>query len=57
MEDNEKERRDLMEAIRILLRTTEELKAGISPLIRDQEDVFKILKSHEEAITRLRISS
>lgn len=51
--NNEKERKDLMEAIRILLLSTEELKAAISPLIRDQKDVFKILRSHEEAITRL----
>ena len=51
--NDEKERKELMEAIRFLLRTTEELKAKFTPLIRNQKDAFKILKSHEEAITRV----
>lgn len=53
MANSKNESQDLMEAIRILLRTTEELKTAIPPLLRGQEDAFKILKQHEEAITRL----
>jgi len=51
--NNEEERKERMDTIRIVLRATEELKTAILPLIRDQEDVFKILKSFEEAIARL----
>lgn len=53
MVNNEKERKELMEAIRFVLLSTEEFKASLSPLVRDQKDVFKILKSHEEAINNL----
>jgi tetratricopeptide (TPR) repeat protein len=52
VEDKEK-KEDLMEVIEILLRTTEELKTAMHPLIKDQADVFKILMSHEEAIASL----
>jgi tetratricopeptide (TPR) repeat protein len=53
MTNNEKERKGLMEAIRILLRTTEELKIVFAPLCRGQEDALEVLDEHGESITSI----
>jgi tetratricopeptide (TPR) repeat protein len=53
MTNDESEQKDLMQAIRNLLRSVEEVKAYISPIVRQQKDAFKVLKSHEEAIARV----
>ena len=53
MMTNEEERRELMDAIRFLLKTSQEFKTTIVPLIRHEEEAFKTFNSLEKAIALL----
>jgi len=53
MENDEKERKELQEAVRILLKTTEDLKSTLTPLIQGQAHALQVIDEHGEAIGSL----
>lgn len=53
MENNNQKDKDILEALKLLLQTTEQLKAHIPFLSKNQEEFVKILESHGKAIESL----
>lgn len=53
MENNQNEEKQLHETIRILLKTTEDLKSAVVPIGQGQEHILNVLKAHEEAVASL----
>jgi tetratricopeptide (TPR) repeat protein len=53
MAEDETQRKNILEAVTNLLKSTEELKTNFGPLASHQEDTFKILESHKDAITQM----
>jgi len=53
MSDEEKDKKETMESIQIILKTTEEIKSYIKPLVKGNENAINLLDRHESAILTL----